>query len=499
MSNDDRVWWGVLLFLVLMGLALRAPGINWGRGLAGVHVPYVQIHPDEPRFVEIARGLHEGTVFRKSYVMGFSTPQRLALLSAKKSLSDEHLVRIARVVSLLSGLALIVVIYFFTARWTGSLPVALITSGLVTLNTWCVTQSVYGTADMTYTMLLYLFGGLVMRGFDRSSGLVLLGAAAVAGAAMSVKFGVILLPSLFLLGHGVRARRFLWGGAFIGVAILSFFGFQGFAFDLEVVRSIWTSFSRENVHGFEHSLWMNVPVYAMQIVRICGIPAVCLALLGLYSFRFTKVVARKGPLVAFLPLILHGVGLFCISLPFPRHLLPLIPFALMLAATGTWHCARARVLLIPLLCVWSMVLTLTDAKALWSDARGDTMRWIASHVAQNQSVWASPYVALPVDKFYPQGGASSADVVILHEAWYYRFLRSELNPISLPGTNQLYHAYPEELKWYHSFVASQGDDGPEDAFVSGPTHVLPEQIIYEKLWGSLNKFAGTCRIIVRKK
>jgi hypothetical protein len=488
-----------LALVVLVGLVLRWPGLDWGSHLVGEQVPYLQLHPDEPRFVEMARGLHSQTPFRKSYVMGFAAPQRLALVLTGGGLSDAQLVRVARVVSLCSGLALVVLVYLLTLRCTRSPAVSLTASGLVAVNTWCVTQSVYGTADMTYTMLLYLFALLLWRGFDLGSGRCLLVAAGVAGAAMSVKFGLVLLPSLLLMGLGMPRRRLPWAGAFLVVAAAVFLAAQGFAFDADSVRAIWAGFARDNLQGFEHSKWLNVPVYALQMVRIAGIPVVGLALFGWCRRRPDVGRAGWGGALALLPLVLHGVALLFMNLPFPRHLLPLLPLVLVAGAVGAGQFGRGRGTAVAVLFAWSLVLAGTDARALWRDARGDVMRWVATHVTQESTVWTSPYVELPVAKFYPQARSLDADVVILHEAWYFRFRRSELNPFFSPTPQQLYHAYPEELEWYDRIMASVADGRREMVFEAGPPAVLPEQIAYEKLWGSLNKFAGACRVLVREE
>ena len=147
--------------------------------------------------------------------------------------------------------------------------------------------------------------------------------------------------------------------------------------------------------------------------------------------------------------------------------------------------------------MWAVVLALTDAQALWWDPRWKAFEWMAEHVSQDTKVWASPYIEIPVHKFYPAAAAEKAEFLLLYEGWFYRFGKSELNPFTDPKPDALYHVTARERHRYKMLLREWEEGRLVMVQHTAPPEWLPEQIGYTWFWGHLNKFAGECILLKR--
>ncbi len=261
------------------------------------------------------------------------------------------------------------------------------------------------------------------------------------------------------------------------------------------MRAIWSSFTADNAGGFDHNKWLNPFVYGVQCLRTLGLPAAVLAVMWMVQ-RVRKPTGRQAAVTAmFLPVLLHGLSIQFLNLSFPRHVLPLLPLLLLVGASELFRWHRSATAIGMAVICWSVTLTLTDRRAVQRDARGLVMEWLAANVRQDVSVWADPYFKLPVEGYYPAAPTSRASLLLLHEGWTFRFERSELNPVRPPDAERLYHAHREELVWYGTLVRALEQGDADVVYAAGPSSMLPEQLLYRRLWGSLNKFAGQCRVV----
>lgn len=450
----------LLLLALAAGFWLRWDGLDWGRGST---TPF---HPDEPRFTEQADALDRGLPLRKSYVFGFGQAIR-AVHAAAPSLDHA---RIARGLSLGAGMALCLVVFAIARALNMDAGTAALAAALTALNTLCVIHSHFGTADMAYTLLLHLFALAALRGW-------LLGAAAAAGFAMATKFGLILLPSLCLLGclpatrlTATRLKPALRLPLVLAIAGFVFQAAQGFTFDRESIRMISLSARVDNLEAFEHQKWQNIITYAGVAIRALGIPVFVFAVVGLVRAGRT---ARSGGIpaavwIALLPLALHALGLLAVNTSFPRHFLPLVPLPLIAAAHGIAGVPRLRVVFATLCLGWSALLAWSDGRVFAGDPREAARR------------------AVP-----------RPDVLLVQEARVWRFERSEINPLRAPGGRELYHATADELRQFRDFKAAVARGEWRMIFEDGPSLCLPEQRLYDAAWGSFEKFAGKCTVYER--
>lgn len=493
----------VLTAILLAAAWLRAPGLFWGYGLLGHHDAFVYLHPDEPRFVEIARGLDTNQPFRRSYVLGYGQWLRMIVAVARKTghrISDPELIMAARLTSFVSGLILVGLTFVFARMLQLPPGVSLVAAGLVAGNTLCVIHSHYGTADMTYVALLYGFLTVTLASVRSPSAGRITVAAALAGIAMAVKFGLIVLPSLACLPWVAPRRRGWWSLSVAAVALIAFLGAQGFSFNLASLCAITQSARLENLGGIRHPRWANPLVYLVESVRALSLPVAAGVVLGLC--RPIPARARLGPkawLVG-LPLVLHLVGLQGLVLPFPRHLLALMPAFAILSAWGYHRCRGAGRALAACALLWSGGLAWSDDAAYRRDSRGAALEWLAAHVPQDRTVWADPYFRrLPVHMFYPPASPGEADVILRHEGWFYRFRRSELSPFGPPGPDALYHATQDDLEIERMLDSGLKKGTWQYVFEAGPPAWLPEQWAYRWLWGNFDKFAGRSLVLMRQQ
>jgi len=495
---------GVVLGLIgLVALALRVPGWFWGYELVGDHIPYVQLHPDEPRFVEMVRALDGEEPLRGSYVLGLGNWLRLVSGFAKAwgyEMSDVALVLAARVTNTAAGMGLVLIVYALTLRLTGGRRwTGMFAAALVALNTMLVTHSAYGTADMTYVLLVYSFALLVLVAMTDANVMAATAASAVAGIAMAVKFGFAIVPSVLLLaGSFARVRRLNGFFGLVALCLVAFLTAQGFAFRADFFGDLYASVTQDNLSAVARNKWWNPVVYGVQLVRGLGLPVALLGGVGLVARVRSRRRWEWSILVAGLPVLLHGGGILFLSTTFPRHLLLLVPALIIAAAVVVSRLVQYRDGIAVLCLLWSGVLAITDNWALWRDGRGQVFAWMAAHVSQETEVWADPYFKIPVGRFYPSVAPQRAKVLLLHEGWIYRFRRSELNPFAVPERErELYHARPAHLAWYRELKREIADGHWIQAAESRSPTPLPEQRLYDWLWGSFNKFAGKSRALVR--
>ncbi len=484
----------LLLVSLALGFWLRWDGLDWGRKSGA------QFHPDEPRFVEQANALDRGLPLRKSYVFGFGEAIR-AVHAIAPSLDYA---RIARGLSIASGMLLCLVVFAIARELKLGANAAALACAFTSLNTMCVIHSHFGTADMTYVLFLYLFALAVLRGW-------LLIAAVVTGLAMAAKFGMILIPSLLWLvcspafrRSGFRLKAVLQTTLLLLIALFVFLAAQGFTFDRESIRMISLSAQQDNLGGFEHRKWQNIITYSGVAIRALGIPVFSFAVIGLARVRRA---ARSGDIpvavwIAFLPFALHALGLLAINTTFPRHFLPLVPLLLILAARSIEKLPRFRAPVAAFCLAWSALLAWSDGFAFSHEPRFELMRNYLGTIKNPdreqifRRSWSDPfYQNLPSACFTPH--PNNAESVFLHEGWTWRFNRSEINPLSDPDKEQLYHASTDELRWYRAFKGSVARGTRKEIFEAGPPNILPEQFLYDAAWGSFEKFAGKCTVYER--
>ena len=464
---------------------------------------FVPLHPDEPRFVEIARGLHGEAPYRKTYVLGFGNLLHFYLSAnewAGRQPDNAELNYAARTVSLAAGIGTVLLVFTLALKMFHRKDAASLASALAAVNTACVTQSHYGTADMTYTFLLYLFLWFAWRTDEDKSLLQGFFASLAAGCAMAVKFGPVLIPSILLLPFLLPRKRAWPLLLFPCVVAIGFLGLQGFQFGRENLDMICWMYLQDNLQTAAATRTINPLVYSFQLLRMLGLPVVAL---GLLFIPWTRSMARqirypKGLLVGLLPILLHLISILSSGLPFPRHLLPVLPTFILLAVAGwnilpSWKKSTAILVL-----SWSLLITLADQYAFWNDTRDQACRWLARQKTAGKTVWTDPYIKVPLTNHYTPASLAGADYTLRHEGWYYRFERSELSPLRNPNANQLYHASSPDWTVNQILQAEIALGRRYVAFMADPPLIMPEQWLYDKAWGSLEKFAGSCMILTRR-
>ncbi len=482
---------------MLAGILLRLPGMRWGYDLPGFSGSFIPLHPDEISFAEAARHLEGGLPYRRSYVLGLAQALRMVIKWGRIrgiAIGPGDLVIAGRILSLCAGVLLVLLLYGLTRALSGNAWTALAAATLTAFNSLCAAYSHLCTADMTYTFLIYLFAALAWGGIEKRRPPLLIASAAAAGTAMAVKFGPVLLPSVILLGYGFPRRRL--GGSFACLAVCAamFVAVQGGAFNGESLRAILRSFIHDNLGGFEHARWQNPAVYTMEFIRSSGLPAAALVLAGMPALLRHRLLRSPSVVIAFLPLGLHAAGIQALNLPFPRHILPLLPAAALCAG---WRISRMgeRAKVLGLCAIWSAALALGDAYAFVYDARKEVLRALLESIPAGTPVATDPGFRVPLDRLYPRADVEGAPVIVQHESWTYRFVASEVHPFGLPGPDELYHAGPAELQMYRSIRFRLQEGSLKIIYRAGPIAVLPEAFFYQRLWGNFFKFCGECRLL----
>lgn len=332
---------GLLLgAILLIGAAVRVPGVFWPRG-AGPEGKPASYHPDEQRFIRAAATLQSTPAW--GYVPGM----KCHLFVVKKTVQaltgrTPDLILSIRIVSILYGLLTILLLAFLVREAAGRDPPALFAAALLSLAPLHGTYSHIGTADVA-SLFWFLLALFLARRYaaDRSADTWTLLAAAT-GACLSIKFAVpVLLPIVsLLLTDPKRGRRALQGalagaGAF---ALLTLFIYRPHDF-LRFLNML----AVDNVNVQEaKSAWTHLARYGNTIFPALGVPGALLALGGTALLLFeTPGRARArlrgtdfpgaarailvDPNVLWLaPFLLHLLLALRIGVHAPRHILPLL-------------------------------------------------------------------------------------------------------------------------------------------------------------------------------
>ena len=473
----------VLFLILLVGFWLRFDGLDWGNKSG------MRFHPDERRFTEQAQALDRGRPLNKTYVFGFGE----AIRAVHMVLPSVNYAHIGRAISLVSGLLLCLVIFAIARELKLSRAAAALGCALISLNTLCVINSHYGTADMTYVLLLYFFALCVLREWS-------LMAAIVAGAVMAAKFGLILVPSLLWLMWRRRARGIL----LVVLTVLVFLAAQGFTFDSTSLHMIWSDMRNDTIGGFDHQKWQNIITYLGIAIRALGIPVFIFAVAGLVRARGREALhaiadgdRRHTRIIAFLPFALHAVGLLGISTTFPRHALPLVPLAIIVAAGAIEKTSHFRAVA-GFCLVWSGLLAWSDGRVFRDDPRERAVREIQKIRPDYsfKSMAKQTQFQIRPDHVF-KSMAKETQFVMIVESRAGRLKRSEINPLRAPNERELYHVSKEEFERYRRFNEEVARGRWKQVFEAGPLNILPEQFLYDAAWGSFEKVAGKCLVYER--
>jgi len=486
----------LLLLLLLAALLVRLPGQSWGlRGGAENHY-----HPDEDRLLRSAYEAYSGHRPSDFYPFGYSIQVGgVARLLGVEAEDFWGLLPAGRAVSLFYGVLTVARVWFLAIAvgvpkercW---LPAACYaTAGLP------VVYSHYATADTTLTFYFTAtLLGAVKAYQSRGLSWVLV-SAFFCGLAIATKLSFVLLVPLIVVC--IRAKR--WWVALPAALVTIAVAFQAiclFVYDLERFKKLLHVVRTDNVGVVQvHDYLGNPVVLALTGVVAFGLIAALLIALGslavLLKCRREGIAWSLPALVCLgVPTVIWVVSVCCMPIPFARHLLPVLPVLSLLAGLGisqSWGLWRPHVkTLIVLFVVGYQVAYLGSME--WQyvvDSREVMDQWLCSEGQDKQPLYRCWYSQLYdwQDGLARRGDLASAPYVLMHGAFYRRYMRSPINP---------FHRYPRPERIFHPRGLTKKvqrilkEDGYEEVKRVPVRYWTPELMFHKALLGTFPDFTG---------
>lgn len=207
-------------------------------------------------------------------------------------------------------------------------------------------HSMYGLPDILNTALVAGYALAFVRWSDGPTIARLWMFGVLVGAALAVKIGgLVALPLIAVIVW--KSPRRLAASVHLGLAMAAgAMVFSGGTFGSSVLRSVVNDVYSDNIADADVSPLWNALHYAGTLVHAAGAHVVVLfiiAIASLVATRKSDPVARAGVWTAIgVGCLLHAASIVNFDRPRGRHLLPVLPFLILLSVTGVSRLAFLR-------------------------------------------------------------------------------------------------------------------------------------------------------------
>ncbi|MBV7327896.1 glycosyltransferase family 39 protein [Chloroflexi bacterium TSY] len=408
MMRRDYYW---LIGALVIGLLARLPGVFWGYNFP---TEWQLHHVDEWTHLVNTEILSAPTAqpqWRPYYPKGLATHVAVPVLALRILTGgiDEPppplvtLVVAGRLVSVLYGVATIFVVFLLARRFFRDQRIALIAAWLLALGGLHVTQSHFFLADVP-SLFWFLLGLYLLfrelQGETSQKQYFLVAAAFCFGVSFGVKFQIMSLPVLGIVTLMSRPRipRIIYAGVFF------FTGFIVVNFASYTPEDLYLSLTRGINDPYIYNRFMGLMLYAIELPSLVSYPILLLAVIsGILLLGRVRGMAFRDRLlpillVTIVPMVIY---FFLVAFKldhFPRHLIPFIPWIMIVAAWGvvkvmdrlTARGLSPALFLVPLFLY--MGLFVFDGERVFLDEpRNRAAEWILTHVESEQPpFWRTP-------------------------------------------------------------------------------------------------------------
>lgn len=444
-SGSRRLYFWLLAGALLAGSLVRLPGVFWGSNFPGGWQGH---HPDEYTHLVNAEMILEPSAEPRwppnPYPKGLAGLVAAPVIAVRAATgggqvfsapppSIPTLMTLGRLVSVLMGVATILLVWATARRLFRDPRIALAAAWFTALGGLHVTQSHFFVSDVpaVFALLLGLYLLLVDLQSGEEKGVEAMRWAALAfGAAFGLKFFVAGLPSLALIAvwRRPRWRRILHAAVFfiVGLVVVNLGYFTPWDF--------YNAFAGgTTAQQYQFSRWISGVLYLIESPVVMGLPFAVLAAAGtiilarkLWSARRTKIV--EVVLVILLPAILQLGPVVLLADHFPRHLVPFIPWAAMAAGwaliRGAERVGRGRHrvawVAVPVF-AYMTVFVVDGERAFIQDPRNQAAEWLLENVEPGTPIWWNRHgSALPFEhQRFPEDGRPEYVVIEMLDANHY--------------------------------------------------------------------------------
>lgn len=496
----------ILAAALVIGLAARLPGVFWGAnfpfGWFGHHVDeYTHLVNAETLISPQLPPRWPPAAYPKGLAAHVAVPFVAVRAVQGQVMADlppvQAIVTVGRIVSVLYGLGTIALFFFFGRRLHSDPRVAEASALILALGGLHVTQSHFFVADVPVVFWSSLGCFAIMWGIDRAEhddGRMVAAAAFCLGVALGIKLMVAAIPSLVLLALWKRPRVFR-------LVIALVFGVAGFVLvniDSYSLKEIARTLANTGgAHLKSLSRVRGAVIYAIQLPALLSAPVVGLAafgvIRGMLRWRQSRdrALKRVWMLAVLLPNVLMAAIVILGPNNFPRHLVPFVPWAALLAGYGLVAVADAMPRLgLPkaapaaLLFIYLAVFVFDGERVFIQEPRNAAAHWLRANVPAGSDIWWQGHGGVggftPV--VFPRGGRPGVLVMELHRANSYLSGMGWKN--SMPSNLDDVHGVTsqKELEAFQAVFRGTTEYREVARFQEG--YFMPEFLIVDSLLGN---------------
>lgn len=431
------------------------------------------------------------------------------------------LVMIARGLSTLYALLLILLVFFLIQHLFHDRTIAWLAALFLAIFDLNVTHSHYGIPAVSYVFWNYLTVFLLIKWLSglkeeknwTNWGYLLVVSFTIAMAFAS-KFDFIpmmmggLVLALAVFQKKLRIiKAIALAVSFVLLFVFAFGIITAFTLSFEEVKHSFNFLYKGNkdVIGLDNHLLYNPFLYFMAVLGGTGLPALLVGGYGLYFLykRRKSSAIPLGLVILMVFLALEFLVRWNLDTPFVRRANIFIPMVAILASYGLVYLSKRlkRFPWLPIVfaLLYSLVLTLVSQSNFWNDTRYRAKTFLEREEHKGKKFCYSPYVNFPgMPKSYIK---KESDLVLLHETYYGRYWKYFTTPFRYPPKccEEVYHCFGgvEECLWYQDML--NATDEEFELLKTIPTlEIMPERMLYKRLFGSYETFLGDIRIYQRR-
>lgn len=519
----------ILALAILVGLALRIPGVFWGQidRREGV-----VLEPDEFQHIALASdyvhrwggeaGQEIPYRFWNTRAYGFQLGS-VIFLAEKLGFEVSYLTKhalLGRFLSVFYAILLIVCVFYLGKLLFADAMIGALAAIFFAVFDLHITYSHYALPASAYLFWTHLSLLLLFRYYLHLSGQKTIENFArwemMLGAALAMTFGLkfdflpLLLLGIMLIlcwrqGFIKLSSVFLRGFRIGVVALLSFPVIHGFAFsweDLIYSFQVAQSFNENAIPRDNH--WVDNPIlYLSALIGGTSIWLVGLAFGGMIKMvQQARAWFHSHPtwLLFFLFVSMEFAVRWFLDTPFIRRANVFLPFLAIMAAYYSmrlWRNQSKRSsFAIGLVWFYTLGVSIFGQNNFWQDTRYQALSDLINIPAETK-VYYSTYGKIPGMPEANVSAPTDADLVIVHETYYGRYWKYYTTPFKVPACcEEVYNCANEDLcLFYQDLLGGESVFELQDLYET--YHPFPERRLFKHFFGTYETFLGDLRIYKR--
>ncbi len=521
----------LLCLALLLGLALRIPGIFWGNIDRS---DGVVLEPDEYQHIALAAdyAYHWGSAagqdlpyrFWNSRAYGFQLGSLLFVadqLGFEVSYLTKHTL-LGRFLSTFYAVLLIYCVYCLGRLIFDDKGVGILAAIFFAIFDLHITYSHYALPSSAYLFWTHLCLLLIIRYYFHLSGSkvsdhqtrleLLLGASLAFSFGLKFDFLPFFLLCMILL--------LCWWRGFISfsslilrtfrvgtIALLCFPVIHGFAFsweDFVYSFQVAQGFNQDAIPQDHH--WFHNPIlYFSALIggtSIWVFLATCLGTVVLLRHSNQNFKLHPGWFLLFVFVSMEFAVRWFLDTPFIRRGNIFLPF---MAITTAWYFFRYLRLgntwpqwSLAFVLLYTMGIAIFGQNNFWKDTRYQASASVQD-VSRGKQVYYSTYAKVPAMPEQTANSPEEADVLVVHETYYGRYWKYYTTPFKIPTCcDEVYNCANEELCHFYQNLLS--NNSSFELIETFPTcHPFPERRLFKHFFGTYETFLGDLRIYKRRE